>query len=116
MKVKEKLQMDLAGLEEHGPVTIVAVGDSVTHGAVAAGEINYETVYWNRLRQKLNVAYPAIPVNVINAGINGTTASRTVHRLERQVLSHTATTRTEMPSRCLILQVQLITNTILPDV
>ena len=88
MKVKEKLQMDLAGLEEHGPVTIVAVGDSVTHGAVAAGEINYETVYWNRLRQKLNVAYPAIPVNVINAGINGTTASRTVHRLERQVLSH----------------------------
>lgn len=89
VKVKEKLYMDLAGLEEHGPITIVALGDSVTHGAVAAGEMNYETVYWNRLRQKLNAYCPAIPVNVINAGINGTTAARSVDRLDRQVLSHT---------------------------
>ena len=88
VKVKEKLYMDLAGLEEHGPITIVALGDSVTHGAVAAGEINYETVYWNRLRKKLNAACAAIPVNVINAGINGTTASRSVKRLDNQVLCH----------------------------
>ena len=88
MKVKDKLYMDLAGLEERGPVTIVALGDSVTHGSVAAGETNYETVYWNRLRQKLNAVRAAIPVNVINAGINGTTASRSVNRLDRQVLCH----------------------------
>ena len=88
MTVKEKLYMDLAGLEEHGPITVVALGDSVTHGAVAAGEINYETVYWNRLRKKLNTACPNIPVNVIDAGINGTTAARSVKRLERQVLCH----------------------------
>ena len=66
----------------------MALGDSVTHGAVAAGEINYETVYWNRLRRKLNEACPNIPVNVIDAGINGTTAARSVKRLERQVLCH----------------------------
>ena len=88
MKVKDKLYMDLAGLEERGPVTIVALGDSVTHGSVAAGETNYETVYWNRLRQKLNAVCAAIPVNVINAGINGTTASRSVKRLDGQVLCH----------------------------
>ena len=88
MKVKEKLYMDLAGLEEHGPITIVALGDSVTHGSVAAGETNYETVYWNRLRQKLNTVRPTIPVNVINAGIGGTTAARSVKRLDRQVLCH----------------------------
>ena len=88
MKVKDKLYMDLAGLEERGPVTIVALGDSVTHGSVAAGETNYETVYWNRLRQKLNAVRAAIPVNVINAGINGTTASRSVKRLDSQVLCH----------------------------
>ena len=88
MKLKDKLYMDLAGLEERGPVTIVALGDSVTHGSVAAGETNYETVYWNRLRQKLNAVRAAIPVNVINAGINGTTASRSVNRLDRQVLCH----------------------------
>ena len=88
MKVKEKLYMDLAGLEEHGPITIVALGDSVTHGSVAAGEIDYETVYWNRLRKKLNAVRPTIPVNVINAGIGGTTAARSVKRLEQQVLCH----------------------------
>ena len=88
MTVKEKLFMELSALDEHGPITIVALGDSVTHGAVAAGEINYETVYWNRLKQKLNAERATIPVNVINAGINGTTAARSVARLDRQVLCH----------------------------
>lgn len=88
MTVKEKLFMELSALDEHGPITIVALGDSVTHGAVAAGEINYETVYWNRLKQKLNAVRATIPINVINAGINGTTAARSVARLDRQVLCH----------------------------
>jgi lysophospholipase L1-like esterase len=88
MKVKDKLFMELSALDEHGPITIVALGDSVTHGSVAAGEINYETVYWNRLRQKLNAVRATIPVNVINAGIGGTTAERSVARLDRQVLCH----------------------------
>ena len=88
MKVREKLFMELSALDEHGPITIVALGDSVTHGSVAAGEINYETVYWNRLRQKLNAVCATIPVNVINAGIGGTTAARSVARLDRQVLCH----------------------------
>lgn len=88
MTVKEKLFMELSALDKHGPITIVALGDSVTHGAVAAGEINYETVYWNRLKQKLNAVRATIPVNVINAGINGTTAARSVARLDRQVLCH----------------------------
>ena len=61
---------------------------SIGHGSVAAGEINYETVYWNRLRQKLNAVRATIPVNVINAGIGGTTAARSVARLDRQVLCH----------------------------
>ena len=88
MKVKDKLFMELSALDEHGPITIVALGDSVTHGSVAAGEINYETVYWNRLRQKLNAVRATIPVNVINAGIGGTTAERSVARLDCQVLCH----------------------------
>ena len=54
MKIKEKINLDLNGLIEHGPITIVAFGDSVTHGAVGAGEINYETVYHNRLKKKIN--------------------------------------------------------------
>ena len=88
MTVKEKLFMELSVLDEHGPITIVAFGDSVTHGSVGAGEMDYETVYWNRLRRKLNEVRDTIPVNVINAGIGGTTAARSVARLESQVLCH----------------------------
>ena len=72
---------------EHGPITIVAFGDSVTHG-VLREEINYETVYWNRLRQKINRVRQYVPVNVINAGISGLTAKLSLDRLDSQVLSH----------------------------
>ena len=73
-KIKDKMNMDYFELIEKGPITIVAFGDSVTHGAVVGDEINYETVYWNRLRQKLNAVRNYVPVNVINAAIGGITA------------------------------------------
>ncbi len=88
MKICEKINLDQKGLIEHGPITIVAFGDSVTHGAVGEGEINYETVYWNRLRQKINAVRSYVPVNVINAGIGGITAKASVDRMDKQVLAH----------------------------
>lgn len=88
MRISEKIMLDIEGLEKYGPITIVAFGDSVTHGAVAAGEINYETVYWNRLKQKINKIRNYVPVNVINAGIGGVTAHRSLERMERQVFAH----------------------------
>ena len=88
MKIKEKIKLGREGLEAEGPITIVAFGDSVTHGAVASGEINYETVYWNRLKQKLNAVRNYMPVNVINAGIGGASAKGSVARIERDVISH----------------------------
>lgn len=88
MKISEKINLERAGLEEHGPITIVAFGDSVTHGAVGAGEINYETVYWNRLKQKINAYKNYMPVNVINAGIGGITAKGSLARMDKQVLAH----------------------------
>lgn len=87
MKLLEKLNMDFQGLIDYGPITIVALGDSVTHGALR-GENNYETVYWNLLKQKLNAVRDYIPVNVINAGIGGTTVQQAVPRLDRDVFSH----------------------------
>lgn len=80
--------MDYEELIEHGPITIVAFGDSVTHGAVAEDEINYETVYWNRLRKKIIEFRNYVPVNVINAGIGGITANGSLERMEKQVLAH----------------------------
>lgn len=38
-KIQEKINMDYWQLVEKGPITIVAFGDSVTHGAVGPDEI-----------------------------------------------------------------------------
>ena len=89
MDIKEKLKFGIDELEQYGPITIVALGDSVTHGSVAfSDEMDYETVYWNRLRKKILEINDFIPVNVINAGIGGGTAHTALPRLDQQVLSH----------------------------
>ena len=66
MKIKEKINMDLAGLIKNGPITIVAYGDSVTHGAFGEGDIDYESVYWNVLKKKLNAKRNYIPAKKSN--------------------------------------------------
>ena len=81
MRVKEKLLMDLADLEKQGPVNIVIFGDSVSHGYLL-DTVDYETVYWNRLKKKLNAFRSTIPVNMINAAIGGTTAAASLKRME----------------------------------
>ncbi|MBQ9945332.1 MAG: GDSL family lipase [Clostridia bacterium] len=88
MRVKDKLFLDYNGLVEHGPINIVAFGDSVTHGALGPDEIDYETVYWNLLKKKLNEIRNYVPVNVINAGIGGITADKSLDRMQRDVFSH----------------------------
>ena len=88
MKVKEKINLDLDGLVKYGPITIVAFGDSVTHGCVGPDEINYETVYHNRLKKMLNEYRDYMPINVVNAGIGGITAKDSLERMDKQVLAH----------------------------
>lgn len=87
MKIKEKLMLDYPGLCEHGPIDIVIFGDSVSHGAVN-GYIDYENVYWNQLKKRMNQFRDYVPVNMINASIGGTSAKQSIARLERDVLIH----------------------------
>lgn len=87
MKIKDKILMEQQQLIEEGPITIVALGDSVTHGALR-GNYNYETVYWERLRKKILAARDYVPVNVINAGIGATNAVCALKRIDLQVLAH----------------------------
>lgn len=87
MHIKDKLALDYKGLYEHGAVTIVVFGDSVSHGAVN-GYIDYENVYWNVLKKKLNQVRSYVPVNVINSAIAGTTAAVALPRMEKHVLSY----------------------------
>lgn len=86
MKIKEKLNLDIEGIIEHGAINIVAFGDSVTHGAIEG--YDYENVYWNLLRKKLNAVRDIVPVNVINSGIAGITSRRSLSRIQRDVISH----------------------------
>ncbi len=88
MKIIEKIYMDKKELLKHGAITIVAFGDSITHGAVGAGEIDYNTVYWNRLREKILAIRNYVPINVINAGIGGDKATRAINRMDKQVFCH----------------------------
>lgn len=86
-KIREKLAMNNAELKQNGPITIVAFGDSITQG-VTYGKIDYEDVYWNRLRRKINAVRDYVPVNVINAGIEGATATASIERMDKQVFAH----------------------------
>ena len=87
MKIKEKIMLDRQGLNEFGPINIVIFGDSVSHGAVN-GYIDYENVYWNLLKRKLNSFRDYVPVNMINVSIGGTTSKESLPRFERQALVH----------------------------
>ena len=88
MKIKDKLMFGREELEKYGPINIVAFGDSVTHGALGANEIDFETVYWNKLKQMLAKVRTYMPINVINAGIGGINAKDSVARIDSQVLCH----------------------------
>lgn len=88
LNIKEKIMMDCDQLIENGPINIVVFGDSVTHGAFAYGEIDFDAVYWNLLRKKICGVRNYVPVNMINAGIGGITAARSVDRMDSQVFVH----------------------------
>ncbi len=88
MQIKEKINLDCTGLIEHGPINIVALGDSVTHGAFAGDVVNQEAVYHNLLKKKINAVRNYVPVNVINAGIGGINTTRSLGRIESQVTCH----------------------------
>ena len=87
MDIREKINLEKKGLEENGPITIAVLGDSVTHGCLD-GYMDYDMVYWNVLRQKMNALRSYMPINVINAAIGGPTSAEGFNRMERDVISH----------------------------
>ena len=61
-------------LRAENSVCIACLGDSVTHGYFASHDgmhsnTDYEAVYHNRLRQKINLYFSGKSVNIINAGV-----------------------------------------------
>lgn len=86
-RIREKMQMDHRGLHANGPINIVIFGDSVSHGCFN-DYMDYENVYWNRLRKMLLAKKDYTPINMINAAIGGTTAKASLARMEKQVFLH----------------------------
>lgn len=59
---------------ENGPIPVVVLGEGVTHRALWFDEIDYDTVYYRLLAQKISARRRYVPVNVINAAVGGTAA------------------------------------------
>ena len=86
MKIIEKLAANNSDPIENPAPVIAFLGDSVTQWCFLS-QNDYEAAYHNRVRQKLNYLFPRAVVNIINAGIGGTTAKLGAKRIERDVLS-----------------------------
>lgn len=89
-KICERVKGNLSDYRENGPINIIVMGDSISHGCFADGERDYEAVYHNRLHHMINRKHPEIPVNVINAAIGGTGAKTALSHFERDIAHHRA--------------------------
>ena len=88
MKLSDKLHLTCADLTEQGAITLAFLGDSVTHGCFEDDVFDFESVYHAKLVRMIHRDHPIVPVNVINAGVGGTTATASLARLERDVIAH----------------------------
>lgn len=70
------------------PVTVVALGDSVTAGVFEQQVNDFTAVYHARLKLLLEARWPACIFNVLNVGVNGDSAPGGLARLERDVIPH----------------------------
>jgi lysophospholipase L1-like esterase len=70
------------------PVTIVALGDSVTAGIFELQTYDFQAVYHARLKVALEARWPRCIFNVLNAGIGGDSAPGALARLGRDVIAH----------------------------
>lgn len=76
----------IATNKHNPPTTIAFLGDSVTQGCFRS-HCDYNAVYHSLLKKKLEVLCPNSVINIINAGIRGTSSEYGVERLQRDVIS-----------------------------
>lgn len=97
MTLVDKIKQKQADIYSARPITLAFLGDSVTQGCFELypeepGNLNVvydsEAVYHSKIKKILSMLYPSLPINIINAGISGDTASCGLKRLQRDVLSY----------------------------
>ncbi len=98
--MKLKIYDKIAASKEQGTqwktITVAFLGDSVTQGCFEVyktGELTIDTVYsYNdafstKFREIMNLFYPSMRVNIINAGISGDNAENGAHRVDEDALA-----------------------------
>ena len=96
MEIIKKIIKKQENLHESRQPVIAFLGDSVTQGCyelfMQDGRIKPATRasegYSSKVKELLELLYPTVPVNIINAGISGDSAFGGLRRLERDVLSY----------------------------
>ncbi len=71
-------------LQQHRPLTIVAIGSSSTFGA---GASSAATSYPSRLAALLQERFPGTPIRVLNRGVNGEEEPEMLARFARDVIA-----------------------------
>ena len=87
-RLRQRIDEKRRDYRSGGPIVIVAFGDSVTMGATAQDVIEPSLVYHQRVKEKLESAYPGVVFSVINSGIGGDTTAEGLARLDRDVLRY----------------------------
>lgn len=96
MKIIEKIRQKQDDFKSVRQPVIAFLGDSVTHGCfdvyVKDGALKttmqMHNGYHEKVKRILNIIYPEVPINIVNAGISGDRAVCGIERLERDVLSY----------------------------
>ena len=97
MKIIDKMALKNRNNTEYEGVTIAFLGDSVTQGCFEVYQTvngGIETIFDSQysypqyFMQVLRTLYPIVPINIINAGISGSTAALGIKRVKRDVISH----------------------------
>lgn len=95
MDLLKRLSQKNSDFGAHAPVKIAFLGDSVTHGCFEIYKgpnridvaFDYDQVYHTKLRKLLSSVFPAVPVNIINAGVSGGSAKDGLERVDRDIIA-----------------------------
>lgn len=81
----ERLARSLEKLKEGQPVTIVALGDSITFGTKVPAEERPAKLYFNIVARGLEKSFAGAKVTTVNAGVGGDTIAEGLVRIGHQV-------------------------------
>lgn len=90
LAIRRRVTGNIAKLKESGPINIVILGDSVSHGCFGGYGIgnDYHAVYHNRLRLYIQRAHQTTPVNILNMAVGGENADFGDAIFEKRVVPH----------------------------